>query len=126
VAVSEVNKMQVKVSELSGAALDWAVAICVAKHDIPPVYKVLERGTRKVYQSFGQAQMGYSFGPSTNWAQGGLIIDREEIALGKSWGCWKAFTETAEGQGPTPLIAAMRCFVASKLGEVVDIPDSLA
>lgn len=25
--------------------------------------------------------------------------------------------------GPTPLIAAMRCYVASKLGEEVEIPD---
>ena len=27
--------------------------------------------------------------------------------------------------GPTPLIAAMRCFVASKLGDEVDVPDEL-
>jgi len=27
--------------------------------------------------------------------------------------------------GPTPLIAAMRCFVASKLGEEVDVPQEL-
>lgn len=28
--------------------------------------------------------------------------------------------------GPTPLVAAMRCYVASKLGDEVDIPDELA
>ena len=28
--------------------------------------------------------------------------------------------------GPTPLIAAMRCYVASKLGEEVEIPEELA
>lgn len=28
-------------------------------------------------------------------------------------------------RGPTPLIAAMRCYVASKLGEEVEIPDTL-
>lgn len=27
--------------------------------------------------------------------------------------------------GPTPLIAAMRCFVASKLGDEVEIPEEL-
>ena len=27
--------------------------------------------------------------------------------------------------GPTPLIAAMRCYVASKLGDDVDIPEEL-
>lgn len=30
-----------------------------------------------------------------------------------------------EGYGPTPLIAAMRCFVASKLGDEVEVPDEL-
>ncbi len=29
------------------------------------------------------------------------------------------------GMGPTPLIAAMRCYVASKLGDEVDIPEEL-
>ena len=28
-------------------------------------------------------------------------------------------------QAATPLIAAMRCYVASKLGEEVDVPDEL-
>jgi hypothetical protein len=27
--------------------------------------------------------------------------------------------------GPTPLIAAMRCYVASKLGDAVEIPEEL-
>jgi hypothetical protein len=27
--------------------------------------------------------------------------------------------------GPTPLVAAMRCYVASKLGDTVEIPDDL-
>lgn len=27
--------------------------------------------------------------------------------------------------GPTPLIAAMRCYVASKLGDEVEIPEEL-
>ena len=29
------------------------------------------------------------------------------------------------GEGPTPLIAAMRCFVASRLGDEVDVPEEL-
>jgi hypothetical protein len=31
----------------------------------------------------------------------------------------------AYGLGPTPLIAVMRCYVASKLGDTVDIPEEL-
>ena len=30
------------------------------------------------------------------------------------------------GRGPTPLIAAMRCYVASKLGDEVEVPDELS
>ena len=33
--------------------------------------------------------------------------------------------KTADLIGPTPLIAAMRCFAASRLGDEVDVPDEL-
>jgi hypothetical protein len=29
------------------------------------------------------------------------------------------------GVGPTPLVAAMRCYCASKLGDEVDVPEEL-
>ena len=88
-------------NELTGAALDWAVAKC---------------------EGLGR---DFMFKPSTNWSHGGPIIEREGIAIGKSWEGWKAFTETSGGEGPTPLIAAMRCYVASKLGDEVEIPEEL-
>jgi hypothetical protein len=31
----------------------------------------------------------------------------------------------AEDEGPTPLVAAMRCYVASKMGDEVDVPEDL-
>jgi hypothetical protein len=31
----------------------------------------------------------------------------------------------AHEYGPTPLIAAMRCYVASRLGDEVDVPEEL-
>ena len=38
-----------------------------------------------------------------------------------------ALTRRAQwnGAGPTPLIAAMRCFCCSKLGDEVEVPDEL-
>jgi hypothetical protein len=33
--------------------------------------------------------------------------------------------EPCSAYGPTPLIAAMRCYVASKLGDEVDVPEEL-
>jgi hypothetical protein len=69
------------------------------------------------------------FTPSTDWSQGGPIIDRELIAVcldedGDTWRAWYPMRQGIEdGTGPTPLIAAMRCFVASKLGDTVEVPD---
>ena len=102
-----------KTNELTGVALDWAVAKCENIDLIP------HRG--------GWIYAAYS----SNWAQGGPIIEREVIQLtpDEYTGTWSAYM-TNEGEsydytGPTPLIAAMRCYVASKMGDNVDIPKEL-
>ena len=102
--------MNMKTSELTGAALDWAVARCEG-HGIG----VLDDPW---------------FAPSTNWAQGGPIIEREWVDLHcVNDSLWEAECPAVGGlamqNGPTPLIAAMRCYVASKLGDEVDIPEEL-
>lgn len=66
------------------------------------------------------------YSPADDWAHGGPIIEREGIALYLyGAGEWNAHTGGREFNGPTPLIAAMRCFVVSKLGDECDIPDEL-
>jgi hypothetical protein len=45
------------------------------------------------------------------------------ISEGNSY--WIATGYLVEECAPTPLIAAMRCYVASKLGDEVDVPDEL-
>ena len=105
-----------KTSELTGAALDWAVAKCG-----------FVQGTAR---SLIASEKRYS----TDWAQGGPIIELEGINLdnyGKNpqWSAWTPAPERESGEaqayGPTPLIAAMRCYVASKLGDEVEIPNEL-
>jgi len=104
-----------KVSELQGASLDWAVAKC--------------EGLDYWHPEIGPSQPEYS----TDWAQGGPIIEREEISLEREQYSfeWCAYRpEYPEDRafvdyGPTPLIAAMRCYVASKLGEEVEVPVGL-
>ena len=106
--------MRIKTSELSGAQLDWAVGKCrgitLELHGIVPY--------------------------STDWAHGGPVIEQEVINLGRHtwddsgvirWGASKAglFQGAPFSVGPTPLIAAMRCYVASKLGNEVEIPEEL-
>jgi len=109
--------MKIKTSDLSGIALDWAVAKC---DGIMVNVHYGFRGSYIVYNSD-------VYKPSSNWSQGGPIIERERIELQPiyqhEWEAWifdKAFIE-----GDTPLIAAMRTHVASKLGEEIEVPDEL-
>jgi len=112
-----------KTSELTGAALDWAVALC---DDI--VDKWFDSGHLTVN--------GDIYSPSTDWAQGGPIIERERIELtfdraSETDTLWRAEMFDLKGvsvgheYGPAPLIAAMRCYVASKLGDEVNVPENL-
>jgi len=113
---------KVKVSELRGAALDWAVAKCEGRTDLRVDYD-------------GELVGEYWFDYSTDWVQGGPIIEREECWPTRYWGAAKSRGKVYQAlayngsraymTGPSPLIAAMRCYVASKLGEVVDIPEHL-
>lgn len=115
---SKGNIMKIETFNLTGAALDWAVAKCESK--LP-----------RSYDDWKQAWPHYS----TDWSQGGPIIEREEIdtycytspKVSEAAGLWIAeITGTGfKGRGPTPLIAAMRCYVASKLGDEVEVPDEL-
>jgi hypothetical protein len=105
-----------KTSELTGAALDWAVAKCEG------IY----------FENLEDFEM-YAGDYSTDWAQGGPIIEREKIFVRpKTTGDWRCWIYDGKGEGikfdqpgPTPLIAAMRCYVASKLGDEVEIPEEL-
>jgi hypothetical protein len=104
--------------ELTGAALDWAVANC-EKH--------ASRHTVDVFD-FND----YFFHPSTDWAQGGPIIERERLELASTDDTfdddkWISWSEDGNHvmYGTTLLIAAMRCYVASKLGYNVKVPAEL-
>jgi len=126
-----------KTSELTGAALDYAVAKVMQDDTIGVYFNENGRPMRDM------ARHGYEFDswePSTNWAQGGPIIEREGIAIDclrlagtiDGWVAalpspttWEDEEFVEEYYGPTPLIAAMRCFVASKLGDEVEIPREL-
>ena len=115
-----------RTSELTGAALDWAVAKCEGKaQGHPPLGE--RRDLAEGITPYGvKAAMHYS----TNWAQGGPIIEREGICLWSEGYDWEAKMQASSGKwlevwGSTPLIAAMRCYVASKLGDEVEIPEEL-
>jgi hypothetical protein len=104
-----------KTHELTGQALDWAVAKCEGR--------TWADAANFVAYHEDDGEMNYS----TDWAQGGPIIERERIAVWATTDGWKAQRSDTSNltTAPTPLIAAMRCYVASKLGHEVDIPTEL-
>jgi hypothetical protein len=123
----------VKTSELTGAALDWAVAKCWYndRHVELTEGKTGVRVLRDPSYSGTEHSHWFVFFASTDWSQGGPIIEREKISL-LAFGLvdWKATfdyggSSTSDQYGPTPLIAALRCYVTSKLGDNVEIPEEL-
>lgn len=122
-----------KTSELIGPALNWAVVVALGiKYQIATqgYYGQIPYVPRKWIEIWSQEEVDYvEFCPSIDWAQGGPIIEREGIGFfqKKDQGYCQAAYPGAEfvRRGPTPLIAAMRCFVASRLGDEVDIPEEL-
>jgi hypothetical protein len=124
--------MKIKTSELIGEPLNYAVAL-------------VEYGSKKVYINPDIRRKGIwvipqknggknHFHPSKSHAQGGALMERERISLIEEVdGTWQASIGGRNSldkpffheNGPTQLIAAMRCYVASKLGDEVEIPEEL-
>lgn len=112
-----------KTSELTGAALDWAVAKAEGYTDwdwatetfLGPVYGSGTR-TRVSPPEY-----------STDWALAGPIIEREKIAIGfdDEFGWMGMDMDGFYYMGATPLEGAMRCYAISKLGAEIDIPEEL-
>jgi len=110
-----------KTAHLTGPALDWAV--CEAESLNAFGFEVREG---KLWTLCSDREYWKS-DFSSNWAQGGPIIQRKKIGVSfESVELWEAWAyDGVTGTGPTPLVAAMRCYVASVLGDTVDIPEEL-
>lgn len=122
-----------KTSELIGPALDWAIATCEGAENLRENPHRFDK--RLIIKMAGRTEYIQDFRFSTNWAQGGPIIEREKYDL--SWlpkmQQWYAQRKqhgtdgfvTHIGLGPTPLVAGLRCYVSSKLGDEIEIPKEL-
>ncbi|MCV0420103.1 MAG: DUF2591 domain-containing protein [Microbacterium sp.] len=120
--------IEVKTSELEGAALDWAVAYPL-------------NGERVFFKAFGARVLGRrittevgngNISPSTKWAQCGPLIAEYSISLHcpqSTDDVWAAWRITPSGEfccgGETPIIAACRAIVAAHSGDVVSVPAEL-
>lgn len=129
--------MKVKVSESSGAVLNWMVATCDG-------YSNLRKNTHRFDDGLIMTPPNKDYGPvylydlpySTSWEYGGPIIDREGIEICKgnplyfpkgneNGDHYEPLWMAGKMHGTTLLIAAMRCYVTSKLGDEVDVPEAL-
>jgi hypothetical protein len=129
--------MKIETKDLHGTALDWAVARCAGKD------RDCEIHAGNVW--YGRVTSGFiQYRPSEKWDQGGPIIEQENLTVSaegapdcSTWVAsltYPAKVAYTAGtairfctmRGPTPLIAAMRCYVASKLGDKIDVPGEAA
>jgi len=135
------NTVNLEVAELTGAALEWAVAGCIPD------------GTRVIYFDEDTGEPLYyddcagnqQFSPTTDWGQAGPLLVQHEIGVQPVYQdgvfhCWNARVRSleydecgeavegsdADSYGPTYLVAAMRCLVRLKMGPALDIPGALA
>lgn len=115
---------EVKTAELTGAALDWAVAVA-DEEEHPQVYSgvIYVNGPKK-------NALAMEYCPSTNWAQGGPLRDKYDVGIepGVPDGLPYAYVPGRDldgSHGETALIALCRAIVAAKMGDVVEVPVEL-
>lgn len=132
--------MKYKTSELEGALLDAAVAMAEGLPNILFAHRSNSSGQwvrTALYKVPGKRYLVERRVPlySSEWEQGGPIIERERIGfepqqafdvarggLSLVEGSWHAHGGEWALNGPTPLVAAMRTYVANKFGEEVEWP----
>lgn len=121
---------KIKTADLTGAALDWAVAVAEGESPIYTRHWVIPSHPENPRRVCTPKLQGYwqPYEPSQNWGLGGPIIEQEAIGLTQfsDYPKWTAkHPESLCIDGPTPLTAGMRCFVASRFGDIVEIPEEL-
>lgn len=129
--------MRIKPAQAEGPTLDLLVAKAKGLFEFE-VYTGAKVINGKLHLLKGADVFNQPFEPSSNWAQGGLIIDLADISVQcfdrsspaeRKWCAYMPgqmpYNSSEEIVGPTPLIAAMRCYVIGKLGAEVEIPEEL-
>lgn len=124
---------KIKVAEATNAQLDWLVARCEVPMSLNCLAVV---DGRPFVTPRGKYHLPRWANYVTDWSQMGPIIEREGMGLWQyQWDSagepnpgW--YAEDKDGNhvrvSPTPLIAAARCYITSKLGETVEVPEELS
>ena len=123
-----------KTNELTGDALLWAVAVCMGYTDLHRIPDRMPHEPQLAMmpprRDYGAMEL-WEIGSDCDWGWFGPIIEREKIATRYDHDEqeWQATFPDMDGWvygwGTTPLIAAMRCYVTSKLGDNIELPEEL-
>ena len=134
-----------RTNQLTGHALNWAVAKAEGGNVYRPRLGRPADWDKEAYLKDGSDDrwvvrvenpkvahfVDWTYNPSGDWMQGGPIIEREHIGLWSEGYDWEAKIQTGAGEWlvewdeESPLVAAMRCYVARQLGDEVEIPKEL-
>ncbi|WPX87676.1 phage protein NinX family protein [Pseudomonas asiatica] len=125
--------IEVRVSNLTGAPLDWAVAMAEGlKSDPEHRTNIWLTEIDLTSVSIRGVEMGYGFRPSSNWEHGGQLIDKHSGTAQHIPGlpadlCYAGGPAGAGVwcYGPTALIAFCRGLVNHKLGDSIQVPKEL-
>lgn len=98
---------------------DWSLSGSIIEREKITVvccegdYNPIKSGTSDSFDTYWVAEMGRQPAMEVYGSQG------------DNWGaCFQIDVDAM--QGPTPLIAAMRCYVSSRLGDTVEVPEELS
>lgn len=111
-----------RIADMNAHQLSWVVTLI----ELERAEKAGEHVKRWVAENIRKGEQVDPY--ATDWMWAGPIIEREGI----SWHCgnktsWHAYGygSATNYNGPTPLIAAMRCYAASVKGDFCELPQLL-
>lgn len=118
--------IEVRVSNLSGEALGWAVgkAEGLDVYLEPPGYNGVP--WRVFARCQGEAIVHTKrYNPWEHWALAGALVDKYRVCLDFKCGLWSALGDEWVTDCQSPTIAICRAIVADELGDIVKVPKEL-
>lgn len=126
--------MKIETSNLEGMALCYAICMIRMPHLVWGETIGIHHASNQIVVPELPEPQCYS--PFSDWAMFGPIMEQESVSLTDQHGCrgmerWLASLTLPNDNGlvmewgPTQLVAARRCYVASQMGDLVDVPAEL-
>ena len=119
--------MKVKTSELTGVALDWAVAQATGANARIHTFK--GNGAVQVVFDIDEPHLLATYSPTNSWNQCGPLVDKFNVWLSGNGVVFHASCEPHMNDsikdGPSQKVAICRAVVTAKLGDEIELPAEL-